>query len=115
MTLRARVLLTVLVAIALALAGLTVGFNVVLANRLDVDANGVVQARASAELAALHVAGGRIELGETPDEASPDTQIWVFNGARALEAPPSAPAANNAAAAAMAVAQPSTRDIPATH
>jgi signal transduction histidine kinase len=115
MTLRTRLLLTVLVAIALVLAGLTVGFNVVLANRLDADANGVVQARASAELAALHVVGGRIELGETPDEASPDTQIWVFNGARALETPQSAPAANDAAAAAMAVAQPSTRDIPATH
>ncbi|MBV9197713.1 MAG: HAMP domain-containing histidine kinase [Solirubrobacterales bacterium] len=114
MTLRARVLLTVLAAIALALAGLTVGFNVVLANRLDTAATGVVQARASAEFAGLHVAGGRIELGETPDEAGPDTQIWVFHGARALEAPQSVPAANNAAAAAMALAQPSTRDISAT-
>jgi hypothetical protein len=62
-----------------------------------------------------HVAGGRIELGETPDAASPDTQIWVFHGPRALETPQSAPAANDAAAAAMALAQPSTRDIPATH
>ena len=114
MTLRARLLLTVLVAIALVLAGLTVAFNVVLANRLDTDASGVVQARASAELAALHVAGGRIELGETPDQASPDTQIWVFHGARALEAPQSAPAANDAAAAAVALAPPSTRDVPAT-
>lgn len=114
MTLRARLLLTVLVAIALVLAGLTIGFNVVLANRLDTDATGFVQARASAELAALHVAGGRIELGETPDQASPDTQIWVFHGARALEAPQSAPAANDAAAAAMALVPPSTRDIPAT-
>jgi signal transduction histidine kinase len=114
MTLRARVLLTVLVAIAIVLAGLTVGFNVVLANRLDADATGVVQARASAEFAALHVAGGRIALSETPDEASPDTQIWVFHGARALEAPQAAPAANDAAAAAMAMAPPSTRDIPAT-
>ena len=69
MTLRARLLLTVLVAIALVLAGLTVGFNAVLANRLDTEATGVVQAHASAELTALHVAGGRIELGETPDQA----------------------------------------------
>ncbi len=114
MTLRARLLLTVLVAIALVLAALTVGFNLVLANRLDADANGVVQARASAELAGLHVAGGRIELGETPDEASPDTQIWVFHSARALEAPQPAPPANDAAATAMAMAAPSTRDIPAT-
>jgi signal transduction histidine kinase len=114
MTLRARLLASVLVAIALVLAVLTVGFNIVLANRLDTDANGVVQARASAELAALRVAGGRIELGETPDDASPDTQIWIFRGARALEAPQTAPAANDAAAAAIALARPSTRDIAAT-
>jgi two-component system, OmpR family, sensor kinase len=111
MTLRARLLLAVLVAIAFVLAGLTVGFNAVLANRLDTDATAVVQARASAELTALHVAGGRIELGETPDQASPDTQIWIFRGTRALEAPQTSPAANDAAAAAMALVPPSTRDI----
>jgi signal transduction histidine kinase len=114
MTLRARLLLTVLVAIALVLTGLTVGFNAVLANRLDTDANGIVQARASAELTALHVANGRIELGETPDEASPDTQIWIFSGTQALEAPQTAPVANDAAAAAMAMTRPSTRDISST-
>jgi signal transduction histidine kinase len=114
MTLRARLLLTLVVASALVLAGLTVGFNAVLANRLDTDANGVVQARASAELTALHVADGRIELGETPDEASPDTQIWIFRGTQALEAPQTAPVANDAAAAAMAMARPSTRDISST-
>src|SRR5947209_2537270 len=114
MTLRARLLLTVLVAITLVLAGLTVGFNAVLANRLDTEATVVVQARASAELTALHVAGGRIELGETPDQASPDTQIWIFRGTRALEAPQTSSAANDAAAAAMALAPPSTRDISST-
>lgn len=114
MTLRARLLFTVLVAIALVLAGLTVGFNAVLANRLDTEATAVVQAQASAELTALHVAGGRIELGETPDQASPDTQIWIFRGTRALEAPQTSPAANDAAAAAMALAPPSTRDISST-
>jgi two-component system, OmpR family, sensor kinase len=114
MTLRARLLFTVLVAIALVLAGLTVGFNAVLANRLDTEATAVVQAHASAELTALHVAGGRIELGETPDQASPDTQIWIFRGTRALEAPQTSPAANDATAAAMALAPPSTRDISST-
>jgi signal transduction histidine kinase len=114
MTLRARLLTSVLVAITIVLAGLTVGFNVVLANRLDTDANGVVQARASAELAGLHIASGRVELGETPDEASPDTQTWIFSGTQALETPQGTPAANDAAAAAMATAIPSTRDIHAT-
>ena len=114
MTLRARLLLTVLLAIGLVLAGLTVGFNAVLANRLDTDANGVVQARASAELTSLYVADGRIELGETPDGASPDTQIWVFRGSRPLEAPQASSPANDAAATAMAMARPSTRDISST-
>jgi signal transduction histidine kinase len=115
MTLRSRLLLSVLVAIALVLAALTAGFNIVLANRLDTDANGVVQARASAELAALNVGDGRIQLGEAPDDASPDAQIWIFRGAQTLEAPPTAPPANDAAAAAMAARQTTTRDIPATH
>jgi signal transduction histidine kinase len=114
MTLRARLLLSVLVAIALVLALLTAGFNIVLANRLNSDANGVVHARASAELAALHVAGGHIQLGEAPDDASPDSQIWIFQGAQTLEAPPTAPATNDTAATAMALARPSTRDITAT-
>lgn len=115
MRLRTRLLLTVLVAIALVLAGLIVGFNVVLANRLDTDANGVVQARASVELAGLHVADGQIDLGESPDEATPDTQIWIFRGTQALEAPQPAPAANDAAAMTMATARPATRDITSTH
>ena len=115
MTLRTRLLLTVLVAIALVLAGLIVAFNGVLANRLDTDANGLVQARASAELAGLHVTAGRIELAEAPDEASPDTQTWIFRATQTVEAPQAAPAANDAAAMTMASARPATRDIASTH
>jgi signal transduction histidine kinase len=114
MTLRARLLLSVLLAITVVLTVLTVGFNIVLADRLDSDANGVVQARASAELAALHVADGKIKLGEAPDDASPDAQIWIFQGAQTIEAPPTAPPADGTTASAMALLPPSTRDIAAT-
>ena len=76
------------------LAALTVGFNVVLRDRLDSEANGVAQARATAELAALRTGHGQITLGEAPDEAVPDTRIWVFEGTRALERPRSATADN---------------------
>jgi signal transduction histidine kinase len=111
--LRGRLLLSVLVSIGLVLTALTVGFNIVLGDRLDGDAHGVVQARAAAELASLHVGQGRIALGEAPDEGAPDTQIWVFQGARALERPRSA-AANSAAAAALARGAGSHRDVAST-
>jgi two-component system OmpR family sensor kinase len=114
--LRASLLLAVLAAIGLVLAGLTVGFNLVLAARLDGDANGVVQARASAELAALRVSrpGARIVLPEAPDESAPDTQIWVFQGAKAIEHPSSATAADPVAAA-LATGPRASRDVTSTH
>jgi two-component system, OmpR family, sensor kinase len=111
--LRGRLLVSVLVAIALVLAALTAGFNVVLGDRLNADANGVVQARATAQLAALRVANGRIALGEALDQAAPDTQIWVFAGARALELP-RAPAADKRAAVVLARGSGVQRDVAAT-
>lgn len=111
--LRGRLLVSVLLAIGLVLAGLTTGFNLVLSNRLDSDANDVAQARASAELAVLHVAHGPISLGEAPDQAAPDSQVWVFHGTRALEAP-RASHADNAAAAILARGTRRLYDVPAT-
>lgn len=64
--LRDRLLSFVLLAIGLVLAALTAGFNLVLADRLDASATGVVQARATAELAALRISHGRIALPEPP-------------------------------------------------
>jgi len=111
--LRGRLLVSVLLAIGLVLAALTTGFNLVLGNRLDSDANGVVQARASAELAVLRPAQGTISLGEAPDQAAPDSQVWVFHGTRALEAP-RASDADNAAAAMLARGARRLYDVPAT-
>jgi hypothetical protein len=111
--LRSRLLLSVLIAIGLVLAALTAGFNIVLRDRLDSDASGVVQARAGAELAALRLAPGRIALGETPDEAAPDAQIWVFHGTTALERPRTS-AGNDTAAAALAGGPRAQRDVAAT-
>ena len=96
--LRDRLLSFVLLAIGLVLAALTAGFNLVLADRLDASATGVVQARATAELAALRISHGRIALPEAPDETAPDTPTWVFQGTRALERPRSSPASDSAAA-----------------
>jgi two-component system, OmpR family, sensor kinase len=111
--LRERLLLSVLVALGLVLAALTAGFNLVLGERLDGDASGVVQARATAELAALRTGQRQIALGEAPDDASPDTQIWVFEGTRALERPRTA-TADNLAATALARGTDTHRDVATT-
>jgi two-component system, OmpR family, sensor kinase len=111
--LRGRLLVSVLLAIGLALAALTTGFNLVLGNRLDSDADGVVQARASAELAVLRPDHGPMSLGETPDQAAPETPVWVFRGTRVLEAP-RASDADNAAAAMLAPSARGGYDVPTT-
>jgi len=84
---RTRLLLAVLGAVALAVAAMTVGFNLILARSLSHNANDLARARASAQLAALRPAGGRLEMGETPDEALGETQLWVFSRGRAVESP----------------------------
>jgi two-component system, OmpR family, sensor kinase len=86
--LRGRLLLSAVGAVALVLGALTVGFNLVLEDRLETDANSVVQSRASAELSAIQVDHrGRIVLAEAPDDNALDSQIWVFAGHRRLEEP----------------------------
>ena len=82
-------LLSVLVTVALVLTGLTAGFNLVLGARLNSDANSVLSARASAELGALRATRSGIELPEAPDQGSPDTSTWVFQGRRLIERPQS--------------------------
>ena len=98
----------------LLLALLTLAFNLVLASRLDANANGAAQARASAALGALTVTGGHIRLPEAPDERSPEARVWVFEGTRALEQP-RVPSADTLAAARLASAAPATRDVASTH
>jgi signal transduction histidine kinase len=94
-----RLTLSVLGATAVALALLTVGFNLLLGARLDHDANSVAVARASGELSALKLSSGHIALGETPDAAAVDTPVWVFEGTRAVEQPRADAAAEQAALA----------------
>jgi signal transduction histidine kinase len=107
--LRSRLLISVLVLIGLVLALLTLAFNLVLSSRLDADANSVLNARASSELASLRVARGRVALPEAPDEGSPDTSTWVFQGSRAIEQPQSR-VVSPSAVSAVATAAPATQD-----
>ncbi len=111
--LRGRLLLSTLAALGAVLLALIVAFNLVLADRLDHEATRVAQARASAEIATLQVSHGRILLPEAPDERSPDTQIWVFQGPRPIEQPRGSQP-NNAAAATLAVQASAARDVATT-
>ncbi len=88
---RTRLLFAVLGAVALAVAAMTVGFNLILGNSLSHNANDLVRARASAQLSALSASRGRLEMGETPDEALGQTQLWVFSRGRAIEVPRASP------------------------
>src|SRR5256885_6959025 len=83
------------------LAASVAGFNVLLDRSLSQNAESLVRARAAAELGALRYANGRLVVGEAPDDASGDTQAWVFSRRRTLEAP-RAGAAVAAAAARLA-------------
>ena len=90
--LRRRLLLALLATVALAVAGLVAGFNLVLDGTLDRDARNLVRSRADAQVAALRIERGHLTASETPDDRSADSYVWVFAGKRALEQP-RAPAA----------------------
>lgn len=115
--LRGRLLLAVTATLGLVIAALTAAFNIVLAERLDGQAKGLLEARASAELAALTVSHGRILLPEAPDQQSPDSLIWVFQGGVALERPQRSALADASAVSlarrALARRAPASEDLPA--
>jgi len=85
--LRARIWVTVLAALTVVLIALTAGFNLVLGDRLDAEADNVARARATAELDGLRVTTAGIQLAETADAGVADTPSWVFEGSRVLETP----------------------------
>ncbi len=96
-SIRTRLLLAVLGAVVLAVAAMTVGFNLLLARSLSHNASDLARARASAQLAALRLDEGTLTVGETPDEALGESQLWVFSRGHTLEAPRAAKAVGAAA------------------
>lgn len=85
--LRRRLWLVVLATVAVAVAALVAGFNVVLMRTLDRDAHDLVRSRAVAELNALRFEHEHLAVGESPDARGPDSNLWVLEGARVLERP----------------------------
>jgi two-component system, OmpR family, sensor kinase len=112
--LQRRLQLSVVLAVAIALAALITAFNFVLGDRLSQEANNALSARANGELASLRVQAGRLIAPEVPDAGALDAQTWVFAAGRVLEQPPSDPA--SARAVELLRGGPRrTRDVAATH
>lgn len=112
--LRNRLLVVVVAAVATALAGLLVGFNLLLERNLSHDANNTARQRATAELAVLRPAGDRVVLAEAPDDVAPDSSVWVFSHLRTLEFPRTDPRID-AAARRLAGRPPGFVDIASPH
>jgi signal transduction histidine kinase len=100
--------------VGLVLIALIAVFNVVLAQRLSDEADNALFARASAELASLHVDGGRLAAPEVADAGAVDGQAWVFTEGRTLEQPRS-DAGTQRAAEALAAGPRRTANLSRTH
>ncbi len=111
---RARLLLAVVAAVAIALSALVAAFNIVLSRRLSADATDLARVRAAARLSAIRVVDGRVVPGESPDDAALDSQVWIFAGGRAIERPQASRAAVAEAARRLAASGARTVDVTGT-
>ncbi len=109
---RRRLFLVVIATVGVAVAVLVVAFNLIVASTLAQDARDLVRARASAQLALLTTAHGRVSVREAPDAAVADASIWVFSGGDTLEQPRGG-AAVDAAARELAGGPARYADVPA--
>jgi two-component system OmpR family sensor kinase len=83
--LRRRLVLTAIGVVAVALALITVGFNLVLDRRLSDDAQSVVRSRVQAGLALVSVEHGHLVVEDTPHDNILEERVWVYEGTRAIE------------------------------
>jgi two-component system, OmpR family, sensor kinase len=97
MTVRRRLLLIVLLALAAALALSTLGFNLIFAHTTLRSADSLLRARASSEVELLSLPHGKLVAPEATDGLG-ESRTWIFDGTRAIEHP-------RARSAADAVAQ----------
>ena len=109
-SIRGRLFVTVVAAVALALAAMIAGFNLLLQHNLSRSADQLVRARAAAELALVRTHSGRLAVAETADDATVDSNAWVFSGRHTLEAPRAGPKLA-ATAHALAERAPAQTDV----
>ncbi|MFF1419914.1 sensor histidine kinase [Streptomyces sp. NPDC058280] len=92
-TLRGRLALMALATGALWIAVLTIVFNVALDKRLHGQADEVLRTRAEAVAATVEAGpDGRLTVREPTEDQALDSGVWIYQGTRVIEKPPSAPA-----------------------
>ncbi|MCB5906160.1 ATP-binding protein [Streptomyces pinistramenti] len=92
-TLRGRLALLALVTSALWIAVLTTAFNLALDKRLHEQADDVLRTRAEAVAATVAARpDGRLVVHEPAQDQALDAGVWIFQGHRAVDMPPGAPA-----------------------
>ena len=85
---RVRLMTILLVALGLALAASTYGFNVIFKHTTSRSADSLVRARASSELSLLTLTDGRISRAQTTHDTLADSLIWIFDRTGLVERPP---------------------------
>ncbi len=80
--LRGRVTLATALVLAVGLALLTLGLNLLLSRQLDKDLSSVLRERADVQLAAITVQRGRIVAREAPNDDALDEGAWIYQGTR---------------------------------
>ncbi|MBK3642775.1 sensor histidine kinase KdpD [Streptomyces sp. MBT33] len=93
-TLRGRLSLVALTTAALLMAVLTVAFNAVLDRHLQHQADDELRTRAAAVATTIDTSGPRVRVVETANDPLLDANVWIYDGTRLLEKPPTAPAGN---------------------
>ncbi|MEU5535226.1 HAMP domain-containing sensor histidine kinase [Streptomyces sp. NPDC020362] len=89
-TLRGRLSLVALTTAALLMLILTVVFNTVARHRLQREADDELRTRAAAVATTVDTRGGRVRILETVNDRLLDTNVWIYDGTRLLEQPPTA-------------------------
>jgi two-component system OmpR family sensor kinase len=90
--LRDRVTLATALVLAVGLALLTLGLNLLLSHQLDKDLSSVLRERVDVQLAAITIQRGRVVSREAPNDETLDEQVWIYQGTRRVHrsvAPPS--------------------------
>jgi signal transduction histidine kinase len=103
-SLRSRLSWSATAVVALWVAVLTLGANLLLSGALARQADGVLRARAEAAAATVQLdAGGRVRVVDTRNDTALDVGTWIFTAdGTTVEAPPGSPAVTDRRAAALA-------------
>jgi signal transduction histidine kinase len=89
-TLRGRLTAIAFVVALVAIAVLTIAFNVLLARSLDRDVDHRLRVQASAAATTVDARDGRLTVRDSSGDAALDRQVWVYEGSRAIERPAAA-------------------------